>query len=315
MNRPFYEPGYYPDLSNDEYHGSFGYGSTTLKTLSSKTMEHLEYERSQPDKDTDATKKGQLLHSMILEPHKVETEFLVRPEGLSKPSDRIRYAKKPSAESKRKIAAWEDFEEELGNRIDITHEAYQHCDSMSDSVRNHPIMGSWFDGSISGMSEQSIYYWYRSEDWDEKNDYKTMLKVRPDWVLKGHNVIFDVKTARDASFSGFMKQAKQLNYHMSAAMYLDGCNRNRDFLDAVGVIAFIKFVWVVVENEPPYCSTFYEISQEDLEEGRHMYHKLVRKLDRYNRSDWKGYGDADQDGFITPEGRLSDLPKWGNNIV
>jgi hypothetical protein len=299
--RPFYKPGYYPDLSNEEYHGSFGYGSTTLKILNDRTKAHMDYQRAHPKPMTDALLKGQLVHSMVLEPHKVEDEFAILPD-----------VNRRTKEGKARIFA---FEENNQGKLFVTKEQYNTATYMAKSIKEHPVMGMWFNGNIPGFAEQSIYYWYKSEDWDERNDYKTMLKVRPDWVLEGHPVIFDIKTTRDAAFSAFMKQARSLGYHMSAAMYLDGCNRNQDFLDKACVMAFTSFVWVVVENEPPYCATYYELGPEDRQEGQAIYHQLVRKLDRYNRSEWKGYGEQDKDGFITPEGRVSDMPRWGNSIV
>jgi len=299
--RTFYKPGYYPDLSNDEYHGSFGYGSTTIKILAEKTKAHMDYEMAHPQPMTDALLKGQLLHTMVLEPHKIEEEFAILPDVNRRTKD-----------GKARILA---FEEGNKGKLFVTKEQHNTALYMARSIKEHPVMGSWFDGSMHGLAEQSIYYWYKSEDWDEKNDYKTMFKVRPDYVLEGHSAIFDLKSTRDASFTGFMKQAKQLKYHMSAAMYLHGCSQNQDFLDRVGTLAFDRFVWVVVENEPPYCATYYEIGPEDLAEGREIYHRLVRKLDRYNRSDWKGYGEQDENGFITPDGRVSEMPRWGQNIV
>ena len=314
-NRAFYEAGHYPNLSNEEYHGSFGYSSTTLKILSEKTKRHMDFLATVNQEEKSCFVKGRLLHSMVLEPHLVDSEFFVIPEGVSKPPGRILSANNPSADSQKKIRAWREFENECGNRTAVKSEDWRHCSTMAKSIREHPVMGRWFDGSIPGLAEQSIYYWYKSEDWDERNDYKTMLKCRPDWVLEGHPVIFDIKTTRDASFSAFMRDAKKLGYHVSAAMYLDGANRCQAFKKSCNVIAFTKFVWVVVESEPPYCATYYEVSEKDLQAGAEIYHRLVRRLDRYKRSDWQGYGEQDENGFITPEGRVSDLPGWGNNIV
>lgn len=313
--RPFYEAGWYPDLSNDEYHGSFGIGSTTLKTLADKTKAHLDYQQAHPKPPNDSMLKGSLVHSMVLEPHLTDQEYAVRPSDVIKPGANILNAKNPSAQSLEKIERWNDWLLSLGNREEVPEDMFLQAQRMAESVREHPVMSSWFDGKINGFAEQSVYYWYKSEDWDEKDDYKTMFKVRPDWLLEGVPVIFDLKTARDASYSGFMKQVRDLKYHMSAAMYLDGCNRNKELLEHIGVFAFTKFVWCVVENEPPFCATYYECSEEDLAEGRSLYHRLARKLNQYQRSEWQGYGELDENGLITPEGRVSDLPKWPYNIV
>ena len=41
--RPFIEAGWYRDLSNEAYHGSFGYSSSGLKILIEHTPAHLVY--------------------------------------------------------------------------------------------------------------------------------------------------------------------------------------------------------------------------------------------------------------------------------
>ena len=313
--RPFFKPGYYPDMPNEDYHGSFGYGSTTIKILSEKTKSHMDYERNNQKKMTEPLIKGQLLHAMVLEPHNIDKEFAIRPPEIKKPTSAQLNAKKPSAATIDQIIAWDKWQKDLGDRIEVNAEQLEHCTSMAESIKNHPVMGAWFDESMEGMAEQSIFYWYNSEAWDDNNDYRLMFKVRPDWVIPGHPVLFDIKTTRDASFTNFMRSAHSMMYHMSAAMYLDGSNRNKEFLDKCGVLAFNKFVWVVVENVPPYEATYYEASKDDIEEGRQLYHRLARKLDLYNRSEWKGYGERGDDGLITPAGRESELPKYGYNIV
>jgi exodeoxyribonuclease VIII len=313
--RKRFDAGWYPNMSNEDYHSSSGYSSSTLKVLMDKSMAHLNYQQGIQSVPTDAKNKGSLLHAMVLEPHVVDQEFMIRPEGLARPSSRILNAANPSAASQEKIDAWLAFEAERGDRLDITQEQHDHCRRMADSLLTHPIISKWFDPGMGGLAEQSVYYWYRGEDWEEKPRYKLMMKVRPDWILPGHNVLFDLKSTRDASFTAFMKQARNLGYHISAAMYLDGVNSNKEFLDHCGVNLFTKFVWVVVENEPPYAATYYEISKKDFQEGRQVYHTLARRLDTYTKSEWKGYGSTDENGLITPDGRVSDMPRWGYPIA
>lgn len=309
--RPFYKPGWYPDLSNDAYHGSFGYGSTTLKILSEKTKAHMDYHLKQPNEYTDATLTGQVVHTLAMEPEKFDLEFAVRPLDLKRPSITQFKAKNPSDTTLKQIEAWQNWQRKLDKRTEVTAEIHEKALKMATKLRQHPQVGKFLK---EGVAEQSIYYWYNPESWDDNNDYRIMCRVRPDWIIPGHSCLFDIKTTRDASFSGFMRQAKKLSYHMSAAMYLDGVNRCREFLAFAKVIAFTQFVWICVENEPPYEVASYELTEKDREEGQQLYHALVRKLDQYNRSDWQGYGDWDGTR-ISPAARLTDLPPYGNPIV
>lgn len=321
--RKFFDPGWYRDLSIQDYHEASGYSSSSIKVLAEKTMEHLNYQRMIGSTDTRATLGGQVLHTLVLEPEMFDIEFGVRPDKLVKPTIRQITAKKPSPASVVQINAWRDWEDELGNRTEVMPEMYAQCKAMAEKVRAHPEAGFIFNDEMSDISknsliEQSVFYWYNPEDWDAKTgyDYRLMLKARFDKVLVGHNIIFDLKSSRDAAFSAFMKQAKTLGYDVSAAMYLDAFNRNQELLEHVGIEKFERFIWCVVENEPPYEVALYEASPADLNEGAQKYHHLVRKLDQYNRSEWKGYGDWDgKTEQILPRARESQLPPWGNKIV
>lgn len=311
--RPFFEPGWYPDLSNEEYHKSFGYSSSSLKFLNEKTMAHLLYQQSVASQETEALVKGQVLHCLTLEPHLFDQEFAVKPEGLTKPSIRQINAKKPSDASILQIAAWNKWIEELGDRTSVPAEMLDSAKAMAKRIREHPKAGPivTFEETVA---EQSIFYWYNPEDWDENHDYRIMCKVRPDLILPGHDVLFDLKSTRDASYSEFMKQALKLGYHISGAMYLDGANRCKEFLRHCGVVAFTRFVWIVVENFPPYEVAMYELSETDRERGMEEYHKAVRSAHRYKMSDWKGYGHFDGEQ-IQPITRQSELPNFKTKIV
>lgn len=310
------KPGHYQNMSNEEYHSSHAISSSVLKKYTGRTAAHIEQDKINPKEETEAMLIGTLVHCLVLEPEKFNEEYAIRPENLEKPSSRILEAKKPSDESLLKISRWNKWLEELGDKKEITIAQYNKAEKMASSVLDHPIMGDWFHKDMDGKAEHSVFYWHKDEyisDQIEQEKYQ-LCRVRPDWILPGHPVIFDLKTCRDASFTGFMKQCNSLLYHMSAAMYIEGCNRCEDFKKNMGVLSFNKFVWVVVESEPPYLSTYYECSEQDLSIGKQIYYSLMRKHQIYQKSEWKGYGEY-IDGFITPEGRLSQIPNYGLNIA
>lgn len=309
--RPFYDPGWYPDMSNEEYHGSFGYSSSNLKVLLEKTMAHLNYKMAQQNEYTEATLKGQVLHTLAMEPHLFDKEFAIQPAELKRPTAIQINAKRPSDSTLAQIEDWNQWQDSLGDRTAVPEHVYEHAEAMAKKVRAHPFAGKLLE---SGIAEQSVFYWYNPEDWDENNDYRIMCKVRTDWIMKGHNCIFDLKSTRDAAFTPFMRQARKLGYHVSAAMYLDGANRNKEFLAHCRTLALNKFAWIVVENEPPYEVAIYEMSPEDRDFGLQRYHTAARRLYEYKRSNWKGYGEF-IDGEMQPIARATELPKYGDIIV
>lgn len=310
--RPFYKPGWYPDLSNEDYHGSFGFSSSSLKVLTEKTMSHLLYQQSQPNEQTTAMLKGNVLHTLVLEPEMFDKEYAIRPPELKRPTMAQLNAKKPSDKSLVQIESWNAWQKELGDRTEITQEIYDHGSAMAKKVREHPNLETLLDSKI--ISEESVFYWYNPEDWDNEKDYRIMCKIRPDLIFPGNDIIFDLKSSVSAAETDFARQCKKLGYHISAGMYLDGANRDIGFLRHCGVMAFMKFAWIVVENEPPYEVAIYECDKESLQEGMEIYHRTVRLVHQYKMSKWKGYGVFDGEVF-QPEIRVLKLPTYGNKIV
>ncbi|MEX6002032.1 PD-(D/E)XK nuclease-like domain-containing protein [Providencia vermicola] len=78
---PYFEPGRYTDISNDDYHSSNGISSTMLKDARISLMY---YERRHISKviqreRSEALDFGSLFHTLALEPEKVEDEFSLPP--------------------------------------------------------------------------------------------------------------------------------------------------------------------------------------------------------------------------------------------
>lgn len=295
--RPRYAAGWYRDLSNEEYHGSMGYSSTTLKKLLEMPFAKMEYQRNNPDPPSDAMKLGTAVHTMVLEPEKIDSDIAILPHlDLRKPADR----------EKKEL-----FLLANQNKTVITEPQFEQATLMAKNVKEHQQVEMFLQ---DGLSEQSLFYWYNPEEWDQKDDYKIMCKVRPDHVGKSHPCIFDLKTARNASDSEFAKQVKKMNYHMSAAMYIDGVNRNKQFLEEMGHFLYNRFVWIVVESEPPYLVANYGLSPEVYEQGLELYHKAVRALAIYQRSEWKGYGVMTSSGVL-PITRELQISSYGTKSV
>ena len=301
VERPQFKPGWYPNLSNEEYHGSAGYGSSTLKMINEMPYSKMDWKRKHPEPPSAAMQLGTAVHTMALEPDKVESEIVAMP-----------YFNGRTNQGK---ADKEKFYQDNAGKLILSEADYEKAEAMADRLRAHPQIGEcYLNPDLKGIAEQSVFYWYNPEDWDNNHDYRVMCKVRPDWIVPGHPIIFDLKTTRDATETEFAKVIKKLSYHLSAAMYLDGCNRNPGFRQAMGVERFEKFVWILVENEPPYECRSFELSNKDFEDGGILYHSAVRRLHQYKQSAWKGYGAFDGKEY-QPITTVIEAPNWGNKIV
>lgn len=283
--KKFRAPGWYKDISNEEYHRGPGKGSSNLKILLEQTGAHLEYARTHPTEATAAMNLGTAVHTLTLEPEKFDAEIAVRPEGLNL----------------RTNAGKADMETFLcanvGKTI-ITPAQYEEAKQMAANVRAHPIAGILLQDIIV---ESSVYWWYRSMEEGDDHRYKEFLKVRPDALSRSHPVVMDLKTTKDGSYSGFIKSIQDRYYHLSAAMYMEGINQCQPLLDEMRMLAYLKFVFICVENFAPYQVSVYELSDEYMKIGKHLYRTAMYRLSKAREENWPGYPD---------EVRVIEPPSW-----
>lgn len=182
------KPGIYSGISSADYHRDEALGSTSLKTLATRTPAHYQHDKAHP-KNSDAFTLGTAAHSLILEG---DTSGIVIVETEN-------WLTKDAKEAK--AAALADGKQPL-----LTKEMAQVI-SMRDAVMTHPFARGLFTGH---RAEESVF-------WDEDG---LMLKCRPDAWKPG--LLVDLKTARDANPNEFGKTAHEYGYHQSAAHYIDG---------------------------------------------------------------------------------------------
>lgn len=182
------EPGIYAGISNADYHAHPALGSTSLKTLATRTPAHYQHEKKHP-KNSDAFTLGTAAHSLILEDDTSGIEVVAADNWLSK------------AAKEAKAAALAEGKQPLLNK------EMAQVVAMRDAVMAHPVARAAFTGH---RAEESVF-------WDEGG---LMLKCRPDAWQPG--ALIDLKTTRDANPNEFGKTAHEYGYHQSAAHYIDG---------------------------------------------------------------------------------------------
>ena len=183
-----YSPGIYDGISNTDYHRDEALGSTSLKTLATKTPAHYQYDKAHP-KSSDAFTLGTAAHSLILENDWASIVVVESDNWTTK------------AAKEAKAAALAEGKQPL-----LTKEWIQ-AQAMRDAVMRHPQARKLFRGH---KAEQSVF-------WDEGGQ---MSKCRPDAWQPG--MLVDLKTAASADPNEFGKVAHSFGYHQSAAHYIDG---------------------------------------------------------------------------------------------
>lgn len=183
-----YKAGIYDGIKNAAYHADPALGSTSLKTLATKTPAHYQHGLKHP-KTSAAFDLGTAAHSLILEGDETGIVIVQADNWLTK------------AAKEAKAQATAD------GKIALLTKEWAQVVGMRDSVMAHDVAGPLLTGH---KAEQSVF-------WDEGGQ---MFKCRPDAWKPG--VLVDLKTLIDASPDSFGKVAHNFGYHQSAAHYMDG---------------------------------------------------------------------------------------------
>lgn len=183
-----YTPGIYDGVSNSEYHIDAALGSSSLKTLATRTPAHWKFESEHPV-HKEAYDVGTAVHELVL-----EGEFKTVVE-LEYDSYRTK-----AAQGDRDKAYTDGLTPMLSRDLVEVH-------AIAESVMRNPLAANAFTGHIA---EQSFF-------WEEEGQ---MYKVRPDARKQG--LIVDLKTCQSASPNDFPRTGYDFGYFISAAMYVDG---------------------------------------------------------------------------------------------
>lgn len=258
-------PGIYPNLSNEEYHGSVGLSSSALKLLLANPSRYeYEYLKGNKKAATPALVNGTLLHDLILEPGLLQDCFAVAPDV-----DR---------RTKEGKAAHADFLAESEGKTILTAADFDMVLGMADAVLAHPTARKILE---SARCEESIY-------WTEQDE---LAKCRPDIWRPEISVCGDLKSTVSADPDKFLRQSYNLGYHISAAWYLRG-------IEAETGERPQTWAWIAVEKDAPYPVVVFTASDELLAKGDE---ECDRAIEIYKRCRDSGHWPAYTDRIIELE--------------
>lgn len=262
--------GIHLGIPNETYHADrTAVSSTWLKIVDSHTPWHLRsyLDSPPPAEPSPALVMGSVVDCLIFEPEMFEKQFIIAPEwNLRTKADR---------EEKVKL-----LKEAKSNGMTlVTNKQHLEALETAKAVRENPVMADILKRGVA----QPVFIW---------NDIVTGLKCkcRLDWYDEEDGVIYDLKTAFDASPSAFSKAIANYGYHIQAAFYSDGVR-------ALG-LPVRKFVFGVQEKPDnkntfkadPRLMAFYELDETDLEAGRDSYVSSLSAISFcMMNNEWAGY--------------------------
>jgi len=253
-----YEDGIH-DISNDEYHSSMGLSRSALMEFKRSPFHYWHKYMVDSDRRVEpstAMVMGNLVHTMVLEPHKFDSEFVMRPE-----MDRRTNAGKQ---------AFNAFTMTLAGRQSVTYEQVAEADAIQKAVMAQPMCEALL---MDCKIEQSIYFTHEVTG--------LQAKSRPDaW---NGSLVIDLKTSADASYRSFQNSAFKYGYFIQAGLA-------NAALRSIG-IAMEKFVFIVVEKDRPHAVGLYVLDEEAIAYGENQFDELMYKYaECLEKDSWPGYG-------------------------
>ena len=271
--------GLFGGISNDDYHKGPGISSSNIKPALKSMNLYNETRCGRVEfKETQAMMLGTAVHALVLEAHDFGNQIAV-----SKKFGRTNVGKEERAE----------FHRENAGKVIINAEDYDRCRYMRDSLLNLEEVRIILE---SGEPEMSGYY----VDRDEYGAGSNMLcKYRSDW--ENSWCIFDVKSTRDASAQKFSRTIHDLNYHVSAAHYLEGSR-------ILTKQSHNQFIFGCVESEAPFEAAVYVLGKDSLEAGQKLRRHALNAIKQGRDSgEWPLLNNGIAQEIDIPGYALNDL--------
>lgn len=278
MSDPFIitEPGAYPGISADDYHGreicdAPSISSSGLKLITKKTPLHYWWQSAMnpnrpAQKQSRALNLGSALHDLILLGSDIGKAFHILPADFN---PRATTAQAEQIQAR-------DYAIKKGKRV-LTKADFDTLQAMAESVMRHELAMALV---TAGTPEITL----------AARDPITgvWMRARPDVLPDTMEIVPDVKTAADASLDVYERAATRFGYFQSAAHYLD-------VIEQIYGEAKRRFVLITIEKEPPYCVVIDHLDDGDIDYARLRNRAALNQFaEALKTGVWPGYTPPDK---------------------
>lgn len=245
-----------------DYHADNSVSNSGLSMLSKKTPQHFRrYQDGKIKRKTKSLTFGTDLHCLVLEPDVFLKTYAIGPDV------------------RKNANAWKDFAANNSDKKLLKQSEYDHLLGLESQINESCAAVKWYF-SLPGECEVS-YFW---------TDTVTGLKCRcrADRVVDmgEYIIVADLKSARDASYNGFLRAISDNGYYRQDAFYTRGIETIEQ--------KPVKFIFLVVESDSLVFAA-YELDQTDKDDGAQEIDLLMRTIADCNESGvWPGFSDRIQ---------------------
>ena len=269
-------PGVYAGIPNDVYHGreeicpAPSISSTGIKTILGETPRHYYHGSGlnpvppiEKERKSKALGFGGAAHDWVLEG---DAAFLAKYEIVDDDWDRRSNARKE-----------QEAEAIAAGRAILKHGELDQIRAMKREIEAS-IAGPMLVGSQRELTmawiDRETGVWCRV-----LYDAIHLPRPAPVWMVP------DYKTAESGAPDDFARAINNFGYHISAAMYLEGCEHAHGDRPDV-------WLWCVQEKAEPFDVAVYQCDSETLEYGRLLFRRGLRKFaDCLASGRWPGRGE------------------------
>jgi hypothetical protein len=266
-----------------------------IKAVNFSTLKHIgvspmNYKWELEHRDPNASSKpafifGGAVHCRILEPEKFDLRYAVflDEEQVDDGEGGTRTKKK-----QRRGKAWDAWKAEHPGRIALTPKDIERVHLIAERIEKAVSPGHALarDMLRGGRREEAVQ-WI-----DEQTGLS--CKGRLDYIRP--DLLIDLKTARNPSFSAFQRATFDYGYQAQVAFYDSGARAAR-------LINGRRNPWLIaLQPTKPYDVACFELDDATLNHGRKVYRHMLQQLVACTQADhWPG---------VAPEAQLLTMPPW-----
>ena len=207
---------------------------------------------------------GSLYHCMVLEPHKVKDTFVIFKGAVKRGK------------------AYEEFVADNKDKIIVSQKQYDTAASIAKAAGENQSCQNLL---AQGEPELSLFV----------ELHGLRIKVRADFIDFERGFILDMKstTGNPKNANDIQKKVSNLNYDLSAALYLDAFNEYCRLNDLPPIK---HFMWCF-DSKDKLTSKVWTCSEEMIKVGRAKY---MQGLNAIRRAQKKGWAFPDENTMIGP---------------
>lgn len=226
-------------INESDYRNAEGLNKSLLVKFM-KSPRHYLAALNESNEPTDSMKMGTALHSIVLrdDPSRF---FAVK----KKVDNRTKEGKEYTAQ----------FESENRGKAIINEEQHETVLGMQKSLMKNDRFRTLLEKTTH--REMGIFSDYKVID------HRFRIKGMIDGYSEHDGIVWDLKTSQDASFDSFKWDFKKYMYDLQQVHYTQ--------LVHDAALPFTEFLFVVIENKPPYEVAFYTLEMESYMKSRNVW--------------------------------------------